>query len=539
VSAHLHALRSEPAVSAPEPARPLRQRIRARMDSLTSRVMLASIGLALNVAVVFLVLAVTVSNLSDAASREARAKDVVVDTVVVQKLVIDLDTGARAFVITREERFLKPGRQAQRQLPGALDELTRNAGEDPDRQAAARRLADLVTRYVDEYLINLIQIARDNPSAAASPEAVAEGQRRTVAIRDQLDDFLVQERRRAEATAASAHQEARRAIAFGVGGIIASVLMVLLLGVYLTRSIARPVQQVAQEANRIARGELTVELDERGPGEIGMLKRAFLSMATDLAERRRALEEQNERLRQSERLKSELVSIVSHEIRTPLASILGFTSVLLQRDVADSDRKRFLEIIATEARRLTSLLDEFLDVQRLEGGPLDLAVREVDVSSLIRTQVALFSAESDKHWLELRLPDDPLMVEGDAGRLAQVFSNLISNAIKYSPDGGPVEVSGEQDNGIVRIRVRDEGFGIPPEAQERMFTKFFRGAAAAHGIAGSGLGLALSRTVVEAHGGSIDFESTVGEGTTFSVELPVGHQDVHSTEDGERRVSDV
>ena len=87
--------------------------------------------------------------------------------------------------------------------------------------------------------------------------------------------------------------------------------------------------------------------------------------------------------------------------------------------------------------------------------------------------------------------------------------------------------------------MRDEGFGIPPEAHERMFTKFFRGAAASRGIAGSGLGLALSRTVVEAHGGSIDFESTVGEGTTFSVELPLGSQDVHSAEDLERRVSDV
>jgi signal transduction histidine kinase len=535
----MQVLRSEPAVSAPEPARSLRQRIRARIDSLTARVLLASVGLAVNVAIVFLVLAVTVSDLSDAASREARAKDVVVDTVVVQKLVIDLETGARGFVITREERFLAPWREAIAQLPGELQKFRQAAGENAVRRAEANHLADLINEYINDFSRPLVRIARESPSSARSETAVQLDQQHVQAIRDLLDAFLDEERERAAATAESAQDEARRAIALGFAGIVASVLMVLLLGVYLTRSIARPVQQVAQEANRIARGELTVELDERGPGEIGMLKRAFLSMATDLAERRRALEEQNERLRESERLKSELVSIVSHEIRTPLASILGFTSVLLQRDVAEDDRKRFLEIIGTEARRLTSLLDEFLDVQRLEGGPLDLAVRDVDVSSLIRTQVALFSAESDKHWLELRLPDDPLVVEGDAGRLAQVFSNLISNAIKYSPAGGPVEVSGEQDNGIVRIRVRDEGFGIPPEAHERMFTKFFRGAAAARGIAGSGLGLALSRTVVEAHGGSIDFESKVGEGTTFSVELPVVAGVVHSEEDGERRVTDV
>jgi signal transduction histidine kinase len=535
----MHVLRSTRAVSAPEPARSLRQRIRARMDSLTARVMLASVGLAVNVAVVFLVLAVTVTDLSDAASRDARTKDVVVDTVEVQKKVFDIDLDVRSFVISRQKRYLTSLRKTRKELKPALAKLVRDARDDPERHQAAIRLSGSVNRYIEEYIVNIVGIARDSPSAASGAAAVTENQIRTDAIRGQLNDFLVQERKQSVRTAASAHQEARRAIALGVAGIVASVLMILLLGVYLTRSIARPVQQVSQEANRIARGELTVDLDEQGPGEIGMLKRSFLAMATDLAERRRALEEQNERLRESERLKSEVVSIVSHEIRTPLASILGFTSVLLQRDVSEEDRRRFLEIIGTEARRLTSLLDEFLDVQRLEGGPLDLALRDVDVSSLIRTQVALFSAESDKHWLELHLPDDPLVVEGDAGRLAQVLSNLISNAIKYSPAGGPVEVSGEQDDGIVRIRVRDEGFGIPPEAHDRMFTKFFRGAAAARGIAGSGLGLALARTVVEAHGGSIDFESTVGQGTTFSVELPVGSPGVRAAEDGERSVRDA
>jgi signal transduction histidine kinase len=509
------------------------------MDSLTARVMLASVGLALNVALVFLVLAITVSDLSDTASREARAKDVVTDLVVLQSLVVELNSGERGFAITHDKTFLDRWTRAHQKIPDALATFVREAGDDPARLRAARRLADTIQNYDQEFSKPLVNLARDMSQGAASAVAVEQNEIRNAAIRSQLADFLRDERERANGTADSAEQEAKRAIALGFGGILASVVMILLLGIYLTRSIARPVQQVALEANRIARGELTVDLDERGSGEIGMLKRAFLAMAADLAERRRALEEQNERLRESERLKSELVSIVSHEIRTPLASILGFTSVLLQRDVSDSDRRRFLEIIGTEARRLTALLDEFLDVQRLEGGPVDLALSDVDVSALVRTQVALFSAESDKHWLELRLPDDPLVVEGDAGRLAQVFSNLISNAIKYSPEGGPVEVSGEQENGIVRIRVRDEGFGIPPEAHDRIFTKFYRGAAAARGIAGSGLGLALARTVVEAHGGSIDFESRAGEGTVFSVELPVGSSGFDAAEDGERSVNDA
>jgi signal transduction histidine kinase len=497
-----------------------RARLASIVDSLAARVMLASAALAVMIAGIFVILAFAVRDLSDAAGRQTRAKDVVADTVVLQKLVIDLETGVRGFAITGNSRFLRPWRAARAELPERLANFRREAASDPRSRQAAMHLSDLIQRYIDEYSIPLVEIARDNPAAAQGPTAVQEGQRRIDEIRAEFGRFLEAERARAVATAASARSEARRAIALGFGGVAASVAMILALGAYLTRSIARPVRQVAWEAKRIARGELSVTLDERGPGEVGSLKRAFGAMAADLSERQRALEEQNTLLRESERLKSELVSIVSHEIRTPLASILGFTSVLLQRDVEEADRTRFLEIIGAEAKRLAALLDDFLEVQRLEEGPLYLERTEVDVSSLVRTQVALFSAESQKHRLDLRLPEEPLQVAGDASRLAQVFANLLSNAIKYSPGGGTVEVAGEQNGGVVRVSVSDPGLGIPPEMRDRIFTKFFRGTAAESGIAGSGLGLALARSVVESHGGSIGFESTVGEGTTFSVELP-------------------
>jgi signal transduction histidine kinase len=522
-----------------ESPRRARSRVGSALDSLTARVLMASGALAVLIAAAFVVLAFTVSDLSAAASREAHAKDVVTDTVVLQKLVIDLETRVRGFALTQDERFLAPWRRAQAQLREAIPAFMRDAGDDPARARAARDVSELIRAYITDYSRPLVAIAREHPENATGLDAVREGKRYTDEIRAKLDEFLVVERQRAERTAESAHAEARRALVLGFGGLGASVVMIFLLGFYLTRAIVRPVREVASEANRIARGDLTVHLDERGPGEVGSLKRAFRAMAADLAERQRALEDQNERLRESERLKSELVSIVSHEIRTPLASILGFTSVLLEREVDALDRRRFLEIVAAEARRLTALLDDFLDVQRLEEGPLELSLSVVDVSSLLRTQVALFSAESDKHWLELRLPEEPLLVEGDAGRLAQVFSNLISNAIKYSPEGGAVEVSGEQVGSVVRVSVRDEGFGIPPEMRDRIFTKFFRGSAAAHGIAGSGLGLALSRSVVEAHGGSIDFESTVGGGTTFSLELPMQAPAALAAEAGERREQDA
>jgi signal transduction histidine kinase len=521
------------------PRRRLRTRLVAAADSLAARVMLASGVLALLTAAVFAVLAFAVSDLSDAAGREAQAREVVADTVVLQKLVLDLEAGVRGFVITRQERVLEPLEEARDQLPAALATFRREAGDDPERRRIAREVSGLINAYIDEYVLPVLTIARTNPAAAGGETARQESRRRTDEIRDRLDEVLEGEQERATETAESAQAEARRAIMLGFGGIAASVAMILLLGFYLTRSIARPVRQVAAEADRIARGELNVQLDERGPGEVGALKRAFRAMAADLAERQRALEDQNERLRESERLKSELISIVSHEIRTPLASILGFASVLQQKDVDAVDRARFLEIIGSESRRLATLLDDFLDVQLLEEGPLELSLGEVDISALVRTQALLFSAESERHRLDVRLPEEPLVVRGDVGRLAQVLANLISNAIKYSPQGGTVEVAAEQDDEIVRILVRDEGFGIPPELGDRIFTKFFRGGAAARGIPGSGLGLALARSVVQAHGGSIGFESAVGQGTTFSVELPKHPRDASAVEAGERRHGDV
>ena len=151
-------------------------------------------------------------------------------------------------------------------------------------------------------------------------------------------------------------------------------------------------------------------------------------------------------------------------------------------------------------------------MQRLEEGRLELSAELVDMVELLREQVQLFEAQSEMHHLELDAPE-ALPVRGDANRLAQVVGNLLSNAIKYSPEGGTVGVIAERSNGAVRVTVTDEG---------RIFTKFFRGDAATSGIAGSGLGLAFARAVIEAHGGRMGFTSEQGQGSSFFLELPTG-----------------
>ena len=145
------------------------------------------------------------------------------------------------------------------------------------------------------------------------------------------------------------------------------------------------------------------------------------------------------------------------------------------------------------------------------------------MAPLLREEAQLYGAQSPKHQLAVDLPKEPLPVLGNPDRLRQVIGNLLSNAIKYSPQGGIVELAAEVDGDAVRVEVRDEGIGIPKPQQPQIFTKFFRGDAPASGITGTGLGLAVSRDIVESHGGRIGFTSDEGEGTTFFVELPTAN----------------
>ena len=301
---------------------------------------------------------------------------------------------------------------------------------------------------------------------------------------------------------------------------MASTILILLFGLYLSRSIARPVREAADGASLLAAGDLSLRLSERGPGEVGELTRSFNEMAGRLGETRRELEEQNAQLRESERLKSDLVNTVSHELRTPLSGVLGFTKLLLTRDFDSETRRHYLGIIDAQARRLAELIDDFLDMRRIEEGRFERAKELVDMVTLLREEAQLYSQQSPKHQLAVEVGPRPLPVMGNPDRLRQVIGNLISNAIKYSPQGGIIEISAEAENGSVRVEIRDEGMGIPPSQQPQIFTKFFRGDAAASGITGTGLGLAVSRDIIESHGGRIGFTSAEGEGTTFFVELP-------------------
>jgi PAS domain S-box-containing protein len=221
------------------------------------------------------------------------------------------------------------------------------------------------------------------------------------------------------------------------------------------------------------------------------------------------------------RAKDEMVSMVSHEMRTPLASIVGFTELLATREVSAGQRKEYLSVMLQEAHRLTALINDFLDLRRIEGGHMTMHFAPANISALIKRAVALFSDPMQTP-IELRLQDDLPLVRVDSESIFRVMANLLSNARKYSPMRGPIVVAAQVIDGSVEIRVEDEGLGIPSDALSQLFQKFFRvDTADRRAIKGTGLGLAISKKIIEAHGGDIGARSDgPGKGATFYFTVP-------------------
>ncbi len=221
------------------------------------------------------------------------------------------------------------------------------------------------------------------------------------------------------------------------------------------------------------------------------------------------------------RAKDEMVSMVSHELRTPLASIVGFAELLATREVTREQRREYLAVMLQEGRRLTSLVNDFLDLRRLEGGHLTLRFAAADITALITRAVELFSDPRGTP-IETHLPDDLPLVRVDSDSIFRVVTNLLSNARKYSPLGGLVEVGARVAEGKVEVYVQDKGLGIPASALTQLFGKFYRvDAPDRDTIKGTGLGLAICKNIVEAHGGKIGARSEgLGKGARFYFTVP-------------------
>jgi PAS domain S-box-containing protein len=255
------------------------------------------------------------------------------------------------------------------------------------------------------------------------------------------------------------------------------------------------------------------------------------TIATDISDRKQAerltaeaLERQrlaNAELERVSRAQREFISVVSHEFRTPLTSIQGFSEMLRDDELDPADTRDFADEIHRNAERLTRMINEMLDLDRMQSGRVALRRDPLDLNSIVRDVLQTLAVVSDHHSLQSDLAASLPLVAGDRDRVVQVLTNLVRNAINYSPAGGTITVSTSVEDSFVHLAVRDEGLGIPHADLGTIFDRYTRVRTKEHqSVTGTGLGLPISKQIVEHHGGRIWVESEVGQGSIFHFTLP-------------------
>jgi signal transduction histidine kinase len=296
-------------------------------------------------------------------------------------------------------------------------------------------------------------------------------------------------------------------------GLVALVLA-LVLSFWIARWVSSPLRQLAAGARDVSKGAYH-PVSIEGPDEVKELGGAFNEMVS--------------RVQSSQESQRDFVANVSHELKTPLTSIQGFAQAIIDGTVdSTQDVLQAAEIIHGEAGRMYSMVQDLLDLARLDSGAQILRYEPVDIANLLKEMLEKFQPAARQAQIHLSAEIGNLpKLAGDQDRLSQVFSNLLDNALKYSPPGGDVSLRAKQEEGRIDISVADSGPGIPPEEADRIFERFYQVDKARPGgrRRGVGLGLAIAREIVEAHQGKISIENQPGKGSVFVVKLPLVHQD--------------
>jgi len=310
---------------------------------------------------------------------------------------------------------------------------------------------------------------------------------------------------------AEALTTARRAFLLAAGG---ATLLAVIVGLLVSRGLTAPLRSLTAAAGQMSSGDLSIRAAARGKDEIGQLARQFNQMAERLESSFAELAAERDSLRR-------FIADASHELRTPVTALKNFNE-LLQGAAADDPaaRAEFLAESQTQLDRLEWITHNLLDLSRLEAGLIGLDVARHDAEELIRTAAAAFKtlAQEKNVTLSVQEPSSPLAVHCDRARIELALSNLLDNALKFTPAGGQVEIGIEQAAQNVRLWVQDSGPGIAPADRERIFERFYRGRDSR--VEGIGLGLAIVRSIVQAHGGQVMVEGEPGAGSRFVIELP-------------------
>jgi signal transduction histidine kinase len=311
----------------------------------------------------------------------------------------------------------------------------------------------------------------------------------------------------AEASMAESEQWDDLGDRIGIGFSTVLIIGIAAMLIWLRRVAFEPVFEIQRAIRDFAAGRKDTRAPERGPDELRLIAKQFNDMAVALA-------------RQYQNQLSFLAA-VAHDLRNPVGTLKG------SADILSSDRKlppetvaNLMAIIKRQVNGLDRMIGDLLDTSRIESGHLELRIRECDARPIAQAAFDLFKSASKQHDLLLRVPEAPILLRCDPLRLEQVMNNLMSNAVKYSPSGGKVELGVDYIGDEVQFRVADEGKGISEEELPYIFEPFRRTTSSKDEVPGVGLGLSVAQRIVRAHGGRISVESQLGKGTTFRVYLP-------------------
>lgn len=358
----------------------------------------------------------------------------------------------------------------------------------------------------------LIETVADVDAYVASARAGARG---SVDLLNLRDDAIAAAQRLIEINVRQAEEASARAtrwdvlanyVGFGAGALL--LLVTFLVPLWLRARAFQPLHDVARAIEAYRRGDRGARAEEVGPLELREIASQFNRMAVALEEQRTA--------------QMTFLGGVAHDLRNPLAALrLAVSTLARGGSFADSRACRTLEVLDRQLTHLERMVGDFLDISRIEAGSLELRLELHDLRALVERAAAPFKHASARHPLALHLPPEAVPVACDPLRVEQVVVNLVSNAIKYSPAGGPVAVSVARAGEEAVVSVRDEGVGVSDADRGRLFDPFFRAGLSREAIPGAGLGLYVVRKIAHAHDGRIEVDSAIGRGSTFRVVLPV------------------
>lgn len=497
------------------------RRQRVRWDDVPIR---AKVFAALTMPLIALI--ATVSAFLIAGRQSHHAQDAVVEALRIRQATQAVDAAMQAMdnVVWSEVLMGAPASAQSQAVRDSFDdrltELRAMVADDSKQTKALEGFEEQVDRRIDVMTTMTKSILTEIKRTGELPDL-------SRFLNSAGDTFapemtLGQVERLAEDAVTARADDARRArervqrIALAGAGVGAAGGILLVL--FTTRRLARRLRRLEDNARRLADGDPLEEF-ESSRDEIGRVARELEEAGELLQRRETELRSAKEDAENSNHAKTEFLSRMSHELRTPLNSVLGFGQLLMMRD-GDAEDRDSADHIVRAGRHLLGLIDEVLDITRIEGGRFRVSMEAVLLSECLGDTIDLMRPLAEQRDITVNVEGmDGVWVHADRQRLNQVFLNLLSNAIKFNRSPGRVDVRVHADEGAVRVSIADTGEGIPPESIGQLFVPFERLDADRRGIEGTGLGLALSRRLIEAMGGDVEVASTLGEGSVFTIDL--------------------